>query len=422
MAKEALQRKTFSASRLDEYASIDGLTKLTGQPVENWPLVMAKECIDNAADDAENAGVAPVVTVTIGSDGIAVEDKGSGLPVATVRALTNYSVRTSSNAAYVSPTRGQQGNALQSILPMGFALDGNAGETVIESHGRAHVIRFSVDAVRRTPVVNIDASASEVKIGTRVTARWPLSARSMIEQASFSALAEAYAFLNPHLTLDLDGERWEATDPGWSKWRPNQPPSPHWYNVERMRQHMAAEIAHAEDRRKPCPSVRDFIADFPGLSGTAKQNEIGALTGLAERETLRDYFERGDRAVDLLFGAMKRSSRPVKPRDLGVIGQAHLTERLQDDGCRGIVYRKHEIELDGLPYVIEVAFGYRGDEYAATIIEGFNFTPAVGGSPFRLEGRLAGAEVDGDDPVTVIAAFLLGATIGLGILALIVAA
>jgi DNA topoisomerase VI subunit B len=357
MGKEVLQRKTFSASRLDEYASINGLTKLTGQPVENWPLVIAKECIDNAADDTENAGVAPVIRVTIGSEGIALEDNGSGIPPATVKALANYSVRTSSNAAYVSPTRGQQGNALQSILPMGFALDGNAGETVIESHGRAHAVRFSVDAVRRTPVVNIETSASEIKIGTRVTARWPVSAHSMIEESNFCALAEAYAFLNPHLTLAIGDDRWEATDPGWSKWRPNQPPSPHWYNVERMKQHMAAEIAHAEDRKKPCPSVRDFIAQFRGLSGSAKVNEIGAQLKLAERETLRDFFERENIAA--LIVAMRKSSRPVKPRDLGVIGQAHLTERLQDDSCdlHSIVYRKHEMELDGLPYVIEVAFG-----------------------------------------------------------------
>jgi Histidine kinase-, DNA gyrase B-, and HSP90-like ATPase len=403
-AKEVLQRKTFSASRLDEYASVDGLTKLTGQPLENWPLVIIKELIDNALDNAENTGVAPEIKVTVGLDGIKVEDNGSGIPAATVKALTNYSVRTSSNAAYVAPTRGQQGNALQSILPMGFALDGEEGKTLIESHGRAHTVRFTIDPVRRTPVVNIDASTSEVKNGTRVTAYWPDSAERMIEKANFHELVDAYRFLNPHLTLDLnDDDAWEATSPGWSKWKPNQPPSPHWYNGERMRQHIAAEIAHAEDRKKPCPTVRDFLANFRGLSGTTKANEIGAQLKLAERETLRDFFERGD--VQALIVAMRNASRKVKPRDLGVIGQGHLALRLEDGGCEvnSIVYRKHEMELDSLPYVIEVAFGYRGDDGAATVIEGFNFAPAVGGSPFSLEGRLAGAEVDSEDPVTVIA-------------------
>ena len=76
VAKEVLQRKTFSASRLDEYASVDGLTKLTGQPVENWPLVIIKELIDNALDNAENAGLAPAIKVTVGSDGFVVEEIG----------------------------------------------------------------------------------------------------------------------------------------------------------------------------------------------------------------------------------------------------------------------------------------------------------------------------------------------------------
>ena len=404
MAKtEVFQRKAFSASRLDEYASVDGLTKLTGQAVENWPLVIVKELIDNALDNAENAGVAPEIKVTVGSDGIKVEDNGSGIPAATVKALTNYNVRTSSNAAYVAPTRGQQGNALQSILPMGFALDGKEGKTRIESHGRAHTVRFTVDPVRRTPVAAIDASASEVRNGTRVTAYWPDSAEPLIGNSNFYELVEAYHFLNPHLTLNLNGDGWEATNPDWSKWKPNQPPSAHWYNVERMRQHITAEIAHAEDRKKPCLTVRDFLANFRGLSGTAKANEIGAQLKLAERETLRDYFERGN--VAALIVAMRNASRPVKPRDLGVIGKDHLTERLIEDNCEpnSIVYRKAEIELDSLPYVIEVAFGYRDDEHAATIIEGFNFAPAIGGSPFSLEARLATDEIDTFDPVTVIA-------------------
>jgi hypothetical protein len=37
------------------------------------------------------------------------------------------------------------------------------------------------------------------------------------------------------------------------------------------------------------------------------------------------------------------------------------------------------------------------------VIEGFNFAPAIGGSPFMLEQRLAGLDVEEDDPVTIFA-------------------
>ena len=39
--------------------------------------------------------------------------------------------------------------------------------------------------------------------------------------------------------------------------------------------------------------------------------------------------------------------------------------------------------------MVEVAFGYRPDSaYGRDVIEGFNFAPAIGGSPFQLEHRL----------------------------------
>jgi hypothetical protein len=107
----------------------------------------------------------------------------------------------------VAPTRGQQGNALHSIIAMGFLLanGGDAGETVIESHGKAHTLRFAIDPVRRTPVVTHDTAPSEVRTGTRVTVRWPDQAREIITNVedTFFSLVEAYAWLNPHLALDV---------------------------------------------------------------------------------------------------------------------------------------------------------------------------------------------------------------------------
>jgi hypothetical protein len=124
--------------------------------------------------------------------------------------------------------------------------------------------------------------------------RWPDSASSILAQAesNFLSLVTTYTWLNPHLTLDaefLASEHfhWEATNPGWSKWRPNQPTSPHWYSIERLKGLMAAEIAFAEDHGTACPSVRDFIRLFRGLIGTTKAGvickEIGSQNGRASR-------------------------------------------------------------------------------------------------------------------------------------------
>ena len=52
----SLTRKTFSISRLAEFVSESELVKQIGHPVRDWPLVIVKELVDNALDEAEEAG------------------------------------------------------------------------------------------------------------------------------------------------------------------------------------------------------------------------------------------------------------------------------------------------------------------------------------------------------------------------------
>ena len=73
---DTFERKTFSVSRLADFATISELTKQTGQPVENWPLVVVKELADNALDDAEKAGVAPEIEIVVTESSITVADHG----------------------------------------------------------------------------------------------------------------------------------------------------------------------------------------------------------------------------------------------------------------------------------------------------------------------------------------------------------
>ena len=127
MAKEVLQRKAFTISRLAEFVSESELVKQIGHPVADWPLVILKEGVDNALDEAEEAGVPPDIEITVSAieglpGSISIFDKGRGIPAETVEKLIDYSARTSSRAAYASPTRGAQGNALQTIIAMPFAL------------------------------------------------------------------------------------------------------------------------------------------------------------------------------------------------------------------------------------------------------------------------------------------------------------
>jgi hypothetical protein len=183
-SRAVLDRTTFATSRLLDFASIKELTAQTGHDLRDWPLVILKELVDNAADACEEAGIAPEISITVDADGIIVSDNGPGLPVETIKAALDFAVRVSSREAYVSPTRGAQGNALKTIFAMPFVLERRFGENdhgrvEIETGGIRHVIDFRVDRIGQEPVINHTREPSDVRIGTVVNVLWPVSASKL---------------------------------------------------------------------------------------------------------------------------------------------------------------------------------------------------------------------------------------------------
>jgi hypothetical protein len=64
-AQKKLTRVPFTVSRLMEFCNRRELINQTGHDVSEWPLVICKELIDNASDAAEEAGIAPVISITV---------------------------------------------------------------------------------------------------------------------------------------------------------------------------------------------------------------------------------------------------------------------------------------------------------------------------------------------------------------------
>ena len=365
-----LDRATFRTSRLLDFASEKELVAQIGHQKAAWPLVILKELVDNAIDAAEEAGTAPVITIAVGRAGITVEDNGPGIPGEVVEDILDFGVRVSSREAYVSPTRGAQGNALKTVLAMPFVLDGERGQIEIEACAAKHVIDFGVDRIRQRPTVEHCVEPGELAAGTRITVHWPDSACSILEDArpQFLQIADAYAWLNPHLAITVDwfGERSEtaATDPAWSKWRPSDPTSPHWYGPGHLERLVAAYISHDADRGRS-RAVRELVAEFRGLHGTAKQKAILGATGLARAPltALANGHDLDRAAIAGLLEAMKAGSKPVKPRLLGSIGRDHFAARFAAAGCEmeSFDYRRVMDTTDGVPWVVETAFGWCPD-------------------------------------------------------------
>ena len=145
-----LTRVPFAVSRLMEFCTKRELINQTGHHEYDWPFVIAKEMIDNGLDACEEAGIAPIITIDVHGENCVISDNGPGIPASVI----DYSIRTSSREAYVSPTRGAQGNALKTLLAMPFALHGSSGTTVVEARDERHMITFRVDQLRQEPVID----------------------------------------------------------------------------------------------------------------------------------------------------------------------------------------------------------------------------------------------------------------------------
>ncbi len=396
-APPQLKRTTLTTSRLMDFCSEKELVAQTGHQRAAWPLVILKELMDNALDGCEDESISPVIDIEVSKSGIEVRDNGAGIPIRTVLRILDFTVRVSSREAYVAPDRGAQGNALKTLVMMPFVLSGNKNSKVeITSKGVKHIINVKVDAIRQKPVIDHKKAKSTefVKNGSSVRLYIPWYVVKDTKER-FLQIADDYTFLNPHLTLNINwmGEQKQtgAIDTDWVKWRPNEPTPAHWYEIEHFTRLIGAYIAHDQDRGRD-RTVRELVSEFRGLSSSAKQKVVLESTGLGRVNLSalekNNTVDRGK--AESLLAAMKKHTKPVKPNALGIIGKDNLTKKFKTNGCdmKSFNYCKMVGESDeGLPYVLETAFGWFGENSTATrrIVTGVNWSPGII-NPFRELG------------------------------------
>jgi DNA topoisomerase VI subunit B len=421
-----IERVAFTTSRLSEFCTEKELVAQTGHESYEWPRVIVKELVDNALDHCEEVEVAPVikVTVTTGKRGkptcIVVEDNGRGIPTATVAGIINYNIRISSREAYVSPTRGRQGNALKCVLPMSFIVGGKVrGETWIEARGITHRLVFSVNQIKQEPIVKNIRSRSRIKTGTRVTIFWPHDYQ--VQVIEIVQLLKAYIWCNPHLTLrfiadDKEIIRCDATNPNWTKYRACDATSAHWYSLEQFERYAGALI----DKYGGKITVREFAAEFRGMSATEKQREVVRTLGASHASLLRFFGSEAEvkhQRMQKLLDLLKQHTRPVRPELLGVVGEQHLRQLCVDSGGEPEAFKyfvSPSYHADGVPYAVEVAVcvykkwvAGKDEKRGRELITGVNFSATLE-NPFQtfrgmegMEGTLAELRAGEYAPVIV---------------------
>src|SRR5262249_40848378 len=245
-----------------------------------------------------------------------------------------------------------------------------------------------------------DIGPSSITVGTKVTVEWPPKWNWQWRAERFKSLAASYAWFNPHLTLrgTFYGEVFidvAATNPDWKKWNPRNPTSAHWYSEARLQRYLAAHVARDCDLEQH-RTVREFIREFRGLSGSAIQRKVLNELGCSH-QSLAQFFgvEKVNRnGIARLLAAMRKYTKPVAPKHLGVIGAEHFKQRFLAAGGNVDTFKYQQRKgttSDGIPYVIEFAFGLhqsgldKSDAVIRQIITGANWSVGIN-NPFRHFG------------------------------------
>jgi hypothetical protein len=205
--------------------------------------------------------------------------------------------------------------------------------------------------------------------------------------------------LNPHLRLRA---RWdgvtevhcEPSDRAWQKWRACDQTSAHWYDQPRLQRYIAALITWDRQQGRD-RTVREFVQkELRGFSGSLKQKCVLDDTGLARAPLSALFYPDGEPKTDqiaALLAALQCHSRAVQPKHLGVIGKEHLLARFKTIGAEAETFKYHQAlgETDGLPWVVESAFGWCPALKTRRIVVGVNWSVGLG-NPFRSFSRYGG--------------------------------
>jgi len=381
-------RQMFERSRDAEFFDPSELQKQTGQPRERFGSVVLKELLDNACDGCEKVPVAPCLTLVVDHPTpelvvLTVQDNGCGLEPETVQRILNFATRTSDKAAYRSPTRGAQGNALKTVFGMPFAL-GVSVPVVLESHGVRHQIGLAIDPAGE---LQRDYTTSAVleQPGTRVTITVPADALDRDP----TYWGQAFALFNPHASVKIcrtpeadlassptaavSGDFYQATvafPDGWRKYCPGDATSAWWYTVDDLKRLVFSHISESR-RGGPDLLLRDFVKTFRNLSANATAKTVCATLPTITR--LSD-FTKQEAAVATLHAAMRQAGKVPSPAVLGAVGRPHFQTCFERwYGVQRFWYDTKTDVHHGSPFIVEVAVAETVD--GGELWTGLNFSP-----------------------------------------------
>ncbi len=394
-----------------DYLQLHWLEKTTGRPKHHWDLYIIKELLDNAIDADEcwsqEQGESIELTidihyrhsVSLSIDSLSISVSNSApFPAKLIPIAFDLSEYVSDKAPYNRPSRGQQGNALKTLIGIPYALHyelyGDYFQInkplVIKTEEWTHEISFEIDEIRQRvrlmhrPQQNSSLNGTRIKVTIdRFVQERP---RTLEDLHSW---ARRFALFNPHVTfhwrvrmsLSEEPTIWDFTaNPTWHSLFTDVTPV-HWYEYTQLRELLLT----LERERGPEMPLLQVLQMFAGF--TPSEDPTGEhVSGLCDRlglQTIGDLRLISDHTQTLrngLWQAMLRKGRKISAEQLGGIGEPHLTKILNDFFLleKPPLYRRvvHDDLLDPThPFVLELVLTRLPDGSKRIIWTGLNYTP-----------------------------------------------
>lgn len=328
-------------------------------------LTVVKEAVDNSLDACEEAKILPEVNVQIvemGNDRfrITVEDNGPGI---VKKNIPNVFARLLYGSKFhaMKQARGQQGIGISAAVLYAQLTTGRPAKiwSRISPTQPSHYYELHIDTQKNTPQIvkeeDVDWKKEHgVKIELDVEATYQKGDQSVDSYLKQTAIA------NPHATIIYTNPKAEqlifprATDK-----LPKEPQEikPHPYGVE-------LGIMLKMVKNTDCRTLQSFlINEFSRVgSGTAKEicDKAGLFTNMKPAELQLPHVEK-------LVAAIKETKIIAPNTDCIVpIGEVLLEKGLRKEVAAEFytaVSRSPEV-YRGIPFVIEVAIAYGGEQQA----------------------------------------------------------
>lgn len=316
-------------TRTSENFTEEGLHTNTGQSSGDWGRYVLKELLDNALEATSgdaSVSVEVVADVVGGTSKVArkftVRDDGVGISDDRLEEVFGRpEVFGGTKRHYALPTRGNQGNALMTILGIQHVV---GGPLVIESRGVRYHLEASEKPLEGAYDVDIQPVGACETEGFGVTVDFDTSAKLYTSLNDIRRTAHTFAVLNPQASIryaqrsDDEDLQENVTYPpiedgtveSMSLASKATTGKATWFAFEEFKERFIADAQVA-----PSLTIREFVSEFSGLSSRAKVDEV--LNGLDWGDSeLRTFFDDDDidkDAVVELYARMRDHTSTYSP-------------------------------------------------------------------------------------------------------------